>query len=127
MLDHLSIQCADIAASVAFYDSVLATLGGKRLMSFGDVHGYGIDFPSFWLGPLSAGPLGDAAGGRESHIAFTAQDRAGVLAFRDAAGALGAEILHEPREWPQYHAGYFGVFVRDPDNNNVEAVCHVPA
>ena len=25
MLDHLSIQCADLAASAAFYDAVLAS------------------------------------------------------------------------------------------------------
>jgi hypothetical protein len=26
--------------------------------------------------------------------------------------------------WPEYHEGYYGAFVRDPDGNNVEAVCH---
>ena len=26
--------------------------------------------------------------------------------------------------WPEYHPGYFGAFVRDPDGNNVEAVHH---
>jgi fructose-1,6-bisphosphatase-3 len=34
------------------------------------------------------------------------------------------EVLHEPRLWPEYHPGYFGAFVRDPDGNNVEAVFH---
>ncbi|MGH3523484.1 MAG: hypothetical protein ACRDU4_11825 [Mycobacterium sp.] len=42
----------------------------------------------------------------------------------EAAVQLGAESLHVPRLWPEYHAGYFGAFVRDPDGNNVEAVCH---
>ena len=32
MLDHLSIQCADVAASAAFYDAVLAPIGGTRGM-----------------------------------------------------------------------------------------------
>ena len=44
-----------------------------------------------------------------------------------AAGSaveLGAESLHAPRLWPEYHEGYFAAFVRDPDGNNVEAVCH---
>ena len=40
--------------------------------------------------------------------------------------ATGAEVLHEPQVWPEYHASYFGAFVRDPDGNNVEAVCHLP-
>jgi catechol 2,3-dioxygenase-like lactoylglutathione lyase family enzyme len=47
-----------------------------------------------------------------------------VLAFFDAAVATGAEVLHEPRVWPEYHASYFGAFVRDPDGNNIEAVFH---
>jgi hypothetical protein len=25
---------------------------------------------------------------------------------------------------PEYHPGYYGVFLRDPDGNNVEAVHH---
>jgi catechol 2,3-dioxygenase-like lactoylglutathione lyase family enzyme len=122
MLDHLSIQCADVDASAAFYDVVLATLGGKRILDFGTVVGFGTDTgPDFWIGPRSTGE-----GFRESHIAFVAADRAAVTAFFEAAKAHGAEILHEPRVWPEYHPAYFGAFVRDPDGNNVEACCHTP-
>jgi catechol 2,3-dioxygenase-like lactoylglutathione lyase family enzyme len=53
-------------------------------------------------------------------------DRAAVRAFFDAAVGAGAEVLHEPREWPEYHPAYYGAFVRDPDGNNIEAVCHRP-
>jgi catechol 2,3-dioxygenase-like lactoylglutathione lyase family enzyme len=60
------------------------------------------------------------------HLAFTAPNRAAVLAFFEVATAAGAEVLHEPRLWPQYHPNYFGAFVRDPDGNNVEACCHRP-
>ena len=63
---------------------------------------------------------------RELHIAFSATDRATVDAFFDAAKAQGAEVLHEPRVWPEYHPNYYGAFVLDPDGNNVEAVCHRP-
>lgn len=122
MLDHLSIQCTDIAASSAFYDAVLAPLGGTRIMDFGTEIGYGVPpKPDFWI---FAPPTGD--GFRESHIAFAAGDRATVDAFFAAAVGTGAEVLHEPRVWPEYHADYYGAFVRDPDGNNVEAVCHAP-
>jgi hypothetical protein len=47
-----------------------------------------------------------------------------VWAFHNAAVELEAESLHAPRLWPEYHPGYFGAFVRDPDGNNVEAVFH---
>jgi len=120
VIDHISIQCADTAASAAFYDAVLATLGGGRVMDFGDVIGFGVPpKPEFWIGPRSTGD-----GFRESHIAFTAVSRGAVDQFFTAAVSAGAEILHEPRLWPEYHAGYYGAFVRDPDGNNVEAVCH---
>ena len=122
MIDHLSVQCADPAASAAFYDAVLAPLGGERAMEFGPVVGFGVGGkPELWIGPRETGE-----GFRECHIALTAPDRAAVRAFFEAAVAQGAEILHEPRLWPEYHAGYFGAFVRDPDGNNVEAVCHLP-
>ena len=121
MLDHVSIQCRDLEAAKAFYDAVLAPLGGKRLIDHGVAVGYGVDFPHFWIGAQQTGE-----GFRESHLAFRAPDRAAVVAFRDAAVAAGAEVLHEPKVWPEYHEAYFGAFVRDPDGNNVEAVCHQP-
>ena len=123
MSDHVSIQCTDPEASAAFYDAVLAPLGGRRIMEFGHVIGYGVPpMPDFWIGPHETGE-----GFRESHLAFSAPDRATVQAFFEAAVAAGAEVLHEPRVWPEYHPNYFGAFVRDPDGNNVEAVCHQPA
>jgi len=111
-----------VAASAAFYDAVLAPIGGRRLLDFGDVIGYGVaPKPDFWIGPRSTG-----TGFRESHIAFEAADRATVREFFRIAVESGAEVLHEPKEWPEYHPGYYGAFVRDPDGNNVEAVCHTP-
>ncbi|MFN8037177.1 MAG: VOC family protein [Acidimicrobiia bacterium] len=122
MLDHVSIQCADAAASAAFYDAVLGTLGAQRIMEFGPAIGYGIGGkPDFWIGPVETG-----SGFRENHLAFAAPDRATVRAFFEAAVASGAEVLHEPRLRPEYHPNYYGAFVRDPDGNNVEAVCHLP-
>lgn len=122
MIDHVSIQCTDPEASAAFYDAVLAPFGGRRIMEFGPVIGYGIPpMPDFWIGPHETGE-----GFRESHLAFSAPDRATVQAFYEAAVAAGADVLHEPRLWPEYHPNYFGAFVRDPDGNNVEAVCHQP-
>jgi catechol 2,3-dioxygenase-like lactoylglutathione lyase family enzyme len=122
MLDHLAIQCADVSASAAFYDAVLAALGGARVLDFGEVIGFGRpEMPDFWIGPRMSG-----SGFRETHIAFTAPDRAAVRKFFSAALDSGAEALHEPRLWPEYHPAYYGAYVRDPDGNNVEAVCHAP-
>ena len=122
LLDHLGMQCVDMEAAATFYDAVLAPLGASRIMDFGQAIGFGIPpKPDFWISKHDSGE-----GFRESHIAFVAKDRATVHAFFDAAVAMGAEVLHEPRVWPEYHPGYYGAFVRDPDGNNVEAVCHAP-
>jgi catechol 2,3-dioxygenase-like lactoylglutathione lyase family enzyme len=122
MLDHVAVQCADVAATAAFYDTVLGPLGGSRVMDFGTVVGFGTDGkPDFWVGPQQTG-----TGFRESHLGFAAPSREAVRAFFAAAVRAGAEVLHEPRIWPEYHPNYYGAFVRDPDGNNVEAVSHTP-
>ncbi|SCL28564.1 Catechol 2,3-dioxygenase [Micromonospora nigra] len=121
MIDHLGIQVRDLATSAAFYDTVLAPLGGRRLLDYPEAIGFGTTEPDFWVSPAT-----DEGPGRENHVAFTAPDRAAVQAFHDAAVAAGAQVLHAPRTWPEYHPHYFGAFVRDPDGNNVEAVCHLP-
>lgn len=116
----MGINCADYPAAQRFYDTVLGVLGCSRQMDFGVAIGYGRDGkPDFWIADGSAlGP------NREVHLAFQAADEAAVRAFHEAAVSLGAESLHAPRLWPEYHPGYFGAFVRDPDGNNVEAVWH---
>jgi catechol 2,3-dioxygenase-like lactoylglutathione lyase family enzyme len=119
MIDHFGINCADLDAAKAFYDAVLAPLGFSRQMDFGVAVGYGTDKPDFWISTFEGvGP------NREMHLAFQAPDADHVRAFVAAAVELGAEVLHEPRLWPEYHAAYFGGFVRDTEGNNVEAVTH---
>ncbi|RLP94954.1 hypothetical protein EAD98_14775 [Micromonospora sp. CV4] len=61
------------------------------------------------------------------HMSVQVGDVPTSAAFYDAAIKAGAEVLHAPRVWPEYHPSYFAAFVRDPDGNNVEAVCHAPA
>jgi len=121
MIDHFGIQVADFDAAAHFYDAVFGPLGVGRMMEFGPAIGYGTTHPQFWISVQTTGD-----GFRESHIAFTAPNRATVDAFAAAAIATGAEVLHAPRLWPEYHENYYGAFVRDPDGNNVEAVCHLP-
>ncbi|WP_034263206.1 VOC family protein [Actinospica robiniae] len=121
MIDHVSVQVRDFAASCAFYDSVLAPLGGRRLMDEGDAVGYGTEQADFWISDKQS-----REPAAEVHLAFSAATRDQVHAFYAAALATGTEIMHAPRVWPEYHEFYFAVFVRDPDGNNVEAVCHAP-
>ncbi len=123
MIDHLGIQVTDLAAARDWYDAVLAPLNAGVMMVFGEAIGYGLTggSPNFWLS-VATEPVG-----RENHIAFTTTDRKVVHAVHDVVRDRGIEVLHAPREWPEYHPGYYAVFLRDLDGNNVEVVCHVPA
>ena len=119
MIDHFGINCSDFGQSRRFYDAVLGVLGYSRQMDVGQAIGYGKDgHPDFWIADADLGP------NREVHVAFAAADTDAVRAFYDTALGLGAASLHAPRLWPEYHPGYFGAFVRDPDGNNIEAVFH---
>lgn len=126
MIDHLGINCADLERSAAFYDAVLGVLGHRRILEYDVAIGYGTTEPDFWIGRQPE--EGPASGpNREIHVAFSASSADAVRAFFAAAVEHGAEVLHEPRHWPEYHDHYFGAFVRDLDGNNVEAVCHTVA
>lgn len=125
VLDHLALQVADVEAAAALYTSVFAALGVREAMRLtrddGVVVGLsGPDgFPHLWLGPAET-----ARPAREVHLALTAPDRLAVDAVHAAAVAAGVTVLHPPRVWPEYHPGYYGVFLRDADGNNIEAVHH---
>jgi catechol 2,3-dioxygenase-like lactoylglutathione lyase family enzyme len=123
VIDHLGINCADWEKSKTFYDEVLSVLGYTRQLDYHVAIGYGSEGkPDFWIADMKAG---EASGpNREVHVAFHAKDHGAVQAFYDTALKLGGESLHAPRLWPEYHPGYYGAFVRDPDGNNVEAVFH---
>ncbi|MFB9236306.1 VOC family protein [Plantactinospora siamensis] len=124
MLDHVGVQVADVEASVAFYLRAFAPLGIREAMRFPVGGSFVVGFagpdgnPSFWLSPAAGAET------REAHLAFRAADREAVDAVHAAAVAAGVEVLHAPREWPEYHPGYYAVYLRDLDGHNVEAVCH---
>lgn len=126
MIDHAGISVPDFEASRAFYDKALAPLGASLIMMVppeytggAKVGGYGQKKPDFWLheGPKQTPPV---------HFAFTAENRAQVDAFYAAAMAAGGTDNGGPGLRPHYHENYYGAFVRDPDGNNIEAVCHKP-
>jgi catechol 2,3-dioxygenase-like lactoylglutathione lyase family enzyme len=126
VIDHLSLQVADVEVAAAFYTRVFAPLGVREAMRHGSPDGEVVGlcgpdgYPHLWLGAQVD------TGTRPVHLALRAPSQEAVDRVFTLATDAGAEILHEPRIWPEYHAGYYGVFFRDPDGNNVEAVHHTP-
>jgi catechol 2,3-dioxygenase-like lactoylglutathione lyase family enzyme len=120
MIDHLTVHVSDYDASKAFYSKALAPLGYALVMEFGRAGGFGAGGkPDLWL--AEGGPTRPAL-----HVAIAAERRSQVDAFHEAALSAGGTDNGAPGPRPQYHKGYYGAFVLDPDGNNLEAVCHKP-
>lgn len=126
MIDHVGLAVRDLGRAGEFYRAALAPLGITVLVEVDETmtggHGAHLGFGAegrafFWIGTASA-PAGAV------HVAFAAPDRARVDAFHAAALAAGGRDNGAPGLRPQYHPGYYGAFVLDPDGNNIEAVFH---
>jgi catechol 2,3-dioxygenase-like lactoylglutathione lyase family enzyme len=117
MFDHIQLKVKDLKASKRFYTAALAPLGFSVQYEDDGVVGFGPkDAPGLWLS------TGESHG--SVHVAFAAKDRDSVKAFYTAALPAGGKDNGAPGLRPQYHANYYGGFVKDPDGNNIEAVCH---
>ena len=116
MLDHVGIRVSDREASERFYRTVLDAIGVAQTHS-GD-----------WYAEWDVFALGEATDEkpvtRRLHIAFAVPTRDAVHAFWTAGVEAGYPDNGGPGERPEYHPGYFGAFVLDPDGNNVEVVNH---
>ncbi len=121
MISHVSFGVSDLAASVAFYDAVLAPIGIGRVWLTDDGAGYGLpgeeDLLALKLQPVRAVPAGPGF-----HLAFTAPGREAVNAFHQAALARGGSDAGAPGLRPHYGPNYYAAFVFDPDGNKLEAV-----
>jgi catechol 2,3-dioxygenase-like lactoylglutathione lyase family enzyme len=124
LIDHIGVEVADVDAAVAFYLRVFEPIGLKEALRFPYEDSFAVGLagpdgvPDFWVSKAK-GPET-----RELHVALRAADRSAVDAVHQAAVSAGVEVLNAPREWPQYHPGYYAVFLRDLDGHNVEAVYH---
>jgi catechol 2,3-dioxygenase-like lactoylglutathione lyase family enzyme len=116
-IDHLWIRVRDLVESRLFYETVAAALGLRvRDGSANRFHVTG--------GERSFALVMDEPVTENVHLAFPAPDRATVDAFHAAAVEAGFRDHGAPGERSEYHRGYYGAYVLDPDANNVEAVFH---
>jgi catechol 2,3-dioxygenase-like lactoylglutathione lyase family enzyme len=117
-IDHVTIKVKDLAKAKAFYAAALAPLGYKVHMEWeGKFIGLGEHRPDLWLAlyDVTAPP---------AHVALAAGTKAKVDAFHDAALKAGGKDNGQPGTRAEYHPGYYGAFILDPEGNNLEAVIH---
>jgi catechol 2,3-dioxygenase-like lactoylglutathione lyase family enzyme len=115
-IDHLWIRVADRAAAQRFYETI-APHSGFAPANANDRARFVGAGGSFSL-------LEDGDPTEHVHLAFPATDNATVDAFHRAAIEAGYRDNGPPGERSQYHPGYYGAYVLDPDGNNIEVVNH---
>lgn len=118
LIDHVQLVVRDIKSSAVFYKAVFQALGIP-------VSGEGEDF--IWADEIfisskeSTSACGHLTG--RVHLAFQAKDENMVKAFYEAGLKNGGKDNGAPG-LRDYHPGYYGAFLLDPDGNNIEAVYH---
>ena len=123
MFSHITVGTNDFERATKFYDAVMAILDHECFINGEGYRGYGQPSDNqFWV--LSPFDKAAAVPGNGSHVAFLAPDRATVRAFHETALANGGSDEGVPGLRPHYHPNYYGAYVRDPDGNKLQAVCH---
>ena len=123
MFGHITLGCDDWAHARPFWIAIMDVLGHPlfRETDSGAAFGEAAGQKTF-IGPAYNGE--PAAPGNGVHIAYLVKDRATVDAFYTAALANGGTDEGPPGPRPHYHPNYYGAYVRDPDGNKLQAVCH---
>jgi len=126
MLSHIHIGTRDFARSYAFYNAVLPLLGWRPRF---------LDQSRPWAGwqpgaavrplllvgvPINGLP---ADPGNGQMTALLASSRGAVDLFHATALAHGGICDGAPGLRPEYHAKYYGAYIRDPAGNKLCA-CH---
>ncbi len=116
VIDHLWLRVSDVAAARDFY-AIAAGHAGFQL---------NLDTPERAQFRGSSGSFSLVPGKPTDnvHMAFPVTDNERVRGYYRDATAAGHRDDGAPGERPQYHPGYYGAFVLDPDGNSVELVDH---
>jgi catechol 2,3-dioxygenase-like lactoylglutathione lyase family enzyme len=127
-LGHVDLVCRDLERSLAFYAAVFGPLGLEAPFLVEGERGEQIHYLRFPA--IGSGSIGLRQAVEEQpfelyapglhHLALAVDSTEDVDAAHSAAVEAGAEVLHAPRLWPQYHPRYYATFFLDLDGFRLE-------
>jgi catechol 2,3-dioxygenase-like lactoylglutathione lyase family enzyme len=117
MIAHTGLIVSDYKKSKEFYTEVLAPLGYKQTMEYGEAAGY-FDGKNtdFWIW------RDKKKGMAKLHVAFGAKNKKEVDNFYKIALAAGGKDNGAPGYRKDYWPGYYAAFIHDRDGHNIEVV-----
>jgi len=127
-LGHVDLVCRDLDRSLAFYAAVFGPLGLAESALFDGERGEQIHYLRFPAAGSGSIGLRQAQSDQEfelyapgfHHVSIAVETPADVDSAHAVVIALGGEVLHAPRLWPQYHLDYYATFFEDPDGFRLE-------
>jgi catechol 2,3-dioxygenase-like lactoylglutathione lyase family enzyme len=127
-LGHVDLVCRDLARSLAFYAAVFGPLALEAPFLVEGERGEQIHYLRFPAAGSGSLGLRQALEAQEfelyapglHHLALAVESHEDVDEAHASAVAAGAEILHPPRLWPEYHPEYYAAFFLDPDGFRIE-------
>jgi lactoylglutathione lyase len=127
LFSHVFLSVTDFDSACRFYRPLMALLQVQE--RFCDPakpwigwHSEGRSRPFFVISKPFDGQRHHPGNGQM--VAFTAKSREMVRAAHAQALLAGGTCEGEPGLRPQYHANYYGAYLRDPDGNKLCIVCH---
>ncbi|MCU0990642.1 MAG: VOC family protein [Xanthomonadales bacterium] len=125
MIGYVVLGTNDLPRATAFYDTLLAEMGTRRLMEFGD-RGYGwaasMDQPMLCImKPYDGRP---ATVGNGVMVGIAVDSRARVDRMHAKALELGGTDEGAPGERAIGGDGFYAAYFRDLDGNKLDVFCY---
>jgi len=127
-IGHVGVNVSDLAGARAYFDELMPLLAFEPFVVSESQFSYrpadgkpGTHL--FFYAALEAGPYSRHKPGLQ-HLAFIVKSRARVHQVEEWARLRGDEVIYAPREFPEYHPGYYATFWYGPERFMLEAVCH---
>ena len=127
-VDHIGIGVPDLAAAKERYDEFMPLAGfgpwfpaDESQCNYGPLGASGTQiflYRASDLGPYTRHGVG------LQHLAFGVPDRGSVDAVHRWAEARDAEVVHEPRRFPEYGDHCYATYFLDPHGVLLEVVSH---
>lgn len=126
-IDHVGIGVPDLPAAKRYYDDLMPILGLKQWFNTTPTLNYGPDRAK-GSQPFFYQAKGSNIFSRHNtglhHLAFLVANRAIVREAHQWARSRNAEILDEPRAFPEYGQHCYATYWLDPHGFKLEVDCH---